>query len=63
MILDQYGRPLVIYERKAVGFVERTLPAESSEPPTVSSHEGQRVPEWRDYGCECEIQPAFGRRK
>ena len=33
MILDRYGRPLVSYERRALGFVDRTLP-ESGGPVT-----------------------------
>jgi hypothetical protein len=31
VILDQYGDPLVTYERRALGFTDRTLPETDSE--------------------------------
>lgn len=33
MILGPDGQPLVVYERRALGFIDRTLPAESETEP------------------------------
>lgn len=47
MILDRFGKPLVVYERKAIGFTERTLPETESEPVSGLGGRG-KLPEWSD---------------
>lgn len=42
MILDRNGNPLVVYERKAIGFLDRTLPDAEGEPVTMPNVVGSR---------------------
>lgn len=42
MILDKNGNPLVVYERRAIGFLDRTIPTDDREPVNMPNPVGSR---------------------
>lgn len=50
MILGPDGKPATTPERKAIGFTERTLPAESGGEATAPTVIGGHYPIWRQRG-------------
>lgn len=62
MIVDKDGSPLVVYERRAMGFIARTLPTESSEPPSIPKESGDGVGKWRADSDENESQQVFAKK-
>lgn len=65
MIFDRKGVPLVIYERKAIGFIDRTLPLESSEPPSIAQAQimPQREGIWTERHSGANQDPYARRTK